>query len=53
MGNPALVPQTPVSVSGFKEPINSTQWRVVRVTSVMDDGGGYTQSVELEIGEGL
>lgn len=53
MGNPALVPQTPVSVAGFKEPINSTQWRVVRVTSVMDDGGGYTQSVELEIGEGL
>lgn len=51
MGRPELVPQTPVTVAGFKAPMNSTAWRVVRVASQLDDSG-YTQAVELEIGSG-
>lgn len=49
MALPALVPQTPVNVSGFKPAIDSAQWRAVLVTSTLDDGG-YTQAVELELG---
>jgi len=51
MGRPELVPQTPVTVAGFKPAINSTRWRVVRVASQLDESG-YTQAVELEIGSG-
>ena len=53
MAKPELVPQSLVRVSGFKDAINATDWRATRVTSVMDDAGGYTQSVELELGAGV
>ena len=51
LAQPELVPQTPVSVSGFKREIDATAWRVVRVSSRLDDSG-YTQAVDLEMGGG-
>lgn len=49
MARPELGPQSPVTVSGFKPAMNSASWRVVRVSSRLDDGG-YTQAVEMELG---
>lgn len=49
MARPDLVPQSPVTVRGFKPAIDSAAWRVVRVSSSLGDGG-YTQNVELELG---
>lgn len=49
MARPELVPQSPVTVRGFKPAIDNTAWRVVRVSSSLGDGG-YTQTVELELG---
>lgn len=47
--NPALVPETPARVSGFKREVDGTDWCVVRVSSQLDDSG-YTQGVEMELG---
>ncbi|MDO9571165.1 MAG: contractile injection system protein, VgrG/Pvc8 family [Hydrogenophaga sp.] len=47
--NPALVPETPARVSGFKREIDGTDWCVVRVSSHLDESG-YTQGVEMELG---
>lgn len=47
-GNPALFPETPAIVSGFKPQIDSTDWLITRVINQIADGG-YTQSLELEI----
>lgn len=49
IGNPLLVPQTPVTVQGFKDQIDSTSWLAVHATHVLEDGGLTTQ-VEMELG---
>lgn len=54
LGRPELMPQSPVTVSGFKPEIDSTDWRIVKVTHSINDGSGFTTRLELEIaGEGV
>lgn len=47
LGRPELMPQTPVTVSGFKPEIDSTPWLVVKLTHSLGDQGLTTQ-LELE-----
>lgn len=49
IGNPLLVPQTPVTVQGFKDQIDSTSWLAVHTNHVLEDGG-FTTQVEMELG---
>jgi len=49
LGNPLLVPQSPVKVQGFKDQIDGTGWLVTKVNHTMDDGGFVTR-VEMETG---
>lgn len=46
-GNPAIFPQSPVTVNGFKPEIDSTQWLSVKVTHSLG-GSGFTTRVEFE-----
>ncbi len=48
-GIPALYPETPVTVSGWKPQIDSTDWLITKVTNAIDAAGGYIQRLELEI----
>ncbi|MFG5777709.1 contractile injection system protein, VgrG/Pvc8 family [Comamonas sp. J-3] len=50
-GQPALAPQTPVTVQGFKPEIDGTAWLVKKVEHEMGDGG-YTTRLEMERGGG-
>lgn len=50
MGEPALAPQTAVTVSCFKPEIYSTEWLVVTASHSLEDAG-LTTRVEMEIGE--
>ncbi|MEC4090127.1 phage late control D family protein [Pseudoalteromonas rubra] len=47
-GKPELFPETPVTVTGFKPQIDSTNWILVQVTHTLNSAG-YTSSLELEI----
>jgi len=47
-GNPELFPETPITVSGFKPQIDSSNWILKQVTHTLNDSG-YTSSLELEI----
>ncbi|WP_404389922.1 phage late control D family protein [Pseudoalteromonas phenolica] len=47
-GNPELFPETPITVSGFKPQIDSSNWILKQVTHTLNNGG-YTSSLELEI----
>ncbi len=47
IGNPLLVPQTPVTVRGFKDQIDGTGWLVVHTTHSLEDGG-FTTQAEME-----
>ncbi len=47
LGRPELVPQTPVSVSGFKPSINAIAWLTVKTAHTVSDGG-LTTRIELE-----
>lgn len=49
VGMPELVPQSPISVQGFKPEIDSTQWLAVRVSHQLDDSG-LTTEIECERG---
>ena len=49
IGVPSLVPQSPVTVQGFKQQIDGTKWLASRVTHKLDDSG-LTTDVELETG---
>lgn len=50
-GEPDLIPETPVTVQGFKTEIDSTEWIVVRVTNELSKEGGFTTGVEMELKE--
>lgn len=50
MGEPRLMPQATVAVTGFKPEIDSTDWLVIKATHSLGDGG-LTTRVELEIGD--
>ena len=47
-GRPEIFPEIPVTVSGFKAAIDSTDWIATRVTHTLGDGG-FTTALELEI----
>lgn len=47
-GNPELFPETPITVSGFKPQIDSSNWILKQVTHTLNDNG-YTSSLELEL----
>lgn len=47
LGQPALMPQTPVRLAGFKSEIDATAWIVKKITHSLGDGG-YTSRLELE-----
>ncbi len=47
-GQPELIPETPVTVSGFKPQINNSDWILVRVVHNLNDSG-YTSALELEV----
>jgi len=47
LGNPALIPQSPVIVSGFKTAIDNVDWLTSRVTHSISDAG-FTTRIELE-----
>ena len=48
LGRPALMPQSPVSVQGFKPEIDGSDWLVKTVEHALGDGG-FTTSLELEL----
>lgn len=48
LGQPALAPQTPVRVSGFKAGIDDAGWLVVRVVHDINDQG-FTTKIECEL----
>jgi len=48
LGQPALMPQSPVSVSGFKKEIDGTAWLVKSVEHSLDERG-FTTGVEMEL----
>lgn len=47
LGNPALMPQSPVVVSGFKPQIDKTEWLAVKITHNIS-GNGFTTQIEAE-----
>lgn len=47
LGQPALMPQTPVRLKGFKAEIDATAWIVKKITHSLGDGG-FTSRLELE-----
>lgn len=47
LGRPELMPQTPVTVRGFKREIDATPWLVVKLTHSLGDQG-LTTRMELE-----
>ena len=51
VGVPQLTPQSPVTVQGFKQQIDGTQWLAVRVSHQLDESG-LTTEVECETGLG-
>jgi phage protein D len=48
LGQPALAPQTPVRVRGFKPGIDGVGWLVVRVTHDINDQG-FTTKIDCEL----
>lgn len=48
-GDPALFPETPATVRGFKAQIDSTDWIITRVVNTLSADGGYSQRLEFEI----
>lgn len=47
-GEPDLMPETPIELSGFKAEIDATNWLITQVTHSITDNG-YTCGVEMEL----
>ena len=47
-GEPDLMPETPIALSGFKSEIDATNWLITRVTHNLSDGG-FTSQIECEL----
>ncbi len=47
LGKTELMPQTPVTVTGFKDEIDNTPWLLVKLTHTLADGG-LTTRMEME-----
>nr|WP_314171026.1 phage late control D family protein [uncultured Aggregatibacter sp.] len=48
LGEPDLMPETPIALSGFKAEIDATNWLITRVTHNLSDGG-LTSQIECEL----
>ena len=48
LGEPDLIPETPIGLSGFKAEIDATNWLITRVTHTITDNG-YVSQVECEL----
>lgn len=48
-GKPELFPGQPMSVSGFKPAIDSSNWLLVRVVHRLDANNGYVTDIEAEL----
>lgn len=48
LGEPDLMPETPIELSGFKAEIDATNWLITRVTHTITDNG-YVSQVECEL----
>ena len=47
-GEPDLIPETPIELSGFKAEIDATNWLITKVTHNLSDGG-FTSHIECEL----
>lgn len=47
-GEPDLIPETPIALSGFKGEIDATNWLITRVTHNLSDAG-FTSQIECEL----
>lgn len=47
LGRPDLLPETPLTLAGFKPQIDATAWLVSEVTHSLNDGG-FTSGIKLE-----
>lgn len=47
-GDPMLMPETPLELSGFKSEIDATNWLITRVTHNLSEGG-FTSQIECEL----
>ena len=47
-GEPDLIPETPIALSGFKAEIDATNWLITRITHNLSDGG-FTSQIECEL----
>lgn len=47
-GEPDLIPETPIALSGFKGEIDATNWLITRVTHNLSDSG-FTSQIECEL----
>lgn len=48
LGEPDLMPETPIALSGFKAEIDATNWLITKVTHNLSDGG-FTSQIECEL----
>lgn len=48
-GNPELFPGQPMTVSGFKPAIDSSNWLLMRVVHRLDANNGYATDIEAEL----
>ncbi|OAK55089.1 late control protein [Variovorax paradoxus] len=49
LGQPMLISQTPVKVSGWKLEIDDTEWLTIKVRHTMTQDGGFTTVAEMEV----
>lgn len=47
-GEPDLIPETPIELSGFKAEIDATNWLITKVTHNLSDSG-FTSQIECEL----
>ncbi|MBB2777981.1 UNVERIFIED_ORG: phage protein D [Comamonas terrigena] len=50
VGLPEVTPQSPVTVSGWKEEIDGQGWLVKEVMHSLNEGSGWTSKVQMEMG---
>lgn len=49
LGDPALAPETRVTVNGFKGEIDGTTWLIASAEHAMDGSGGLTTTLQMEV----
>lgn len=49
-GDATLMPERPVSLSGFKGEIDAAKWQIAEVTHRIDSSGGFVTELKLDLG---